>query len=55
MLRPDPVIVFIIQLVKISHVVYHIYHFMDRDLIIQITLKFINCTEYFVVPQLHQL
>jgi hypothetical protein len=47
MLRPDPAIMFIIQLIKISHVVYHIYHFMDGNLILQITLKFINFTEYF--------
>jgi len=32
----------IMQLIKLSHVVYHIYHFMDRGLILQITLKFIN-------------
>jgi hypothetical protein len=42
MLRPDPVIISIIHVTKISHVVYHIYHFMDRDLILQITLKFIS-------------
>jgi len=50
MLRPDPVITFIMQLIILSHVVDHIYHFMDRDLNLQITLKFINCTEYFVLP-----
>ena len=55
MLRPDNIITFIIQLIKISQAVYHIYHFMDLDLILQITLKFINCTEYFVLSQLQQL
>ena len=28
----------------------HIYHFMDRDIILQITLKSINFSEYFVLP-----